>query len=131
MGSIKILLIEDDADDIELLEEALKQNNISYSLNVVMEGDKVTSYLNSVDSLPQVIVLDFNLPKLHGREILNILKSSDQFKKIPVVVLTTSAAKEDAEYALNLGASHFITKPTSMKDFSTTVTLITQSATNR
>ena len=125
---LKILLIEDDADDIELLEEAFKENKILYDLNVVMEGDKVASYLNSVDSLPQVIVLDFNLPKLHGREILNILKSSHQFKNVPVVVLTTSAAKEDADYALNLGAKHFITKPTSMKDFSKTVSLITESA---
>lgn len=124
----KILLIEDDADDIELLEEAFRENKISYDLDVVMEGDKVAPYLNSVDTLPQVIVLDFNLPKLHGREILNILKSSSNFKNVPVVVLTTSAAKEDVEYALNLGAKHFITKPTSLKDFSNTVNLIAGSA---
>jgi CheY-like chemotaxis protein len=124
----KILLIEDDEDDIELLEEALKENKVPYSLDVVMEGDKVTHYFNTVKTLPQVIVLDFNLPKLHGREILHIIKSTHHLKDVPVVVLTTSAAKEDAEYALRLGAKHFITKPTSMKDFSKTVELIKQSA---
>ncbi len=124
----KILLIEDDADDIELLEEALKENNIQYTLDVVMEGDKVIPYLDNPGKLPQVIVLDFNLPKLHGREILNILKSSLHFKHVPIIVLTTSAAKEDSDFALKMGAAHFITKPTSMKDFSHTVHLITQSA---
>lgn len=124
----KILLIEDDIDDIELLEEALKENQIDYELDVVMEGDKVIHYLDSVESLPEVIVLDFNLPKLHGREILHMIKSTNHLKHLPVVVLTTSTSKEDIDFALRMGALHFITKPTSMKDFTTTVNLITASA---
>lgn len=125
---LKILLIEDDADDIDLLEEAFRENKISYNLDVIMQGDQVTSYLSNVDSLPQVIVLDFNLPKLHGREVLNLIKSFPKIKEIPVVVLTTSTAREDKEYALNNGAAHFITKPTSIQEFRNAVNLITGSA---
>ena len=125
---LQILLIEDDADDIDLLEEAFRENKISYNLDVIMQGDKVTPYLSNVDSLPQVIVLDFNLPKLHGREVLNLIKTSPVVSDIPVVVLTTSTAREDMEFALNNGAAHFITKPTSIQEFRNAVNLITESA---
>jgi CheY-like chemotaxis protein len=122
--TLKILLIEDDADDIELLEEAFKINHVAYELQVIMEGDKVAPYITQNRNSPEVIVLDFNLPRVHGREILKMIKSSPDFKNIPLVVLTTSAAKEDIEYSLNLGADHFITKPTSLEGFADTVAVI-------
>lgn len=122
--SLKILLIEDDADDIELLEEAFKINDISYELQVIMEGDKVAPFITQNKNLPQIIVLDFNLPRVHGREILKMIKSSGDFKNIPLIVLTTSAAKEDIEYSLKMGADHFITKPTSIDGFANTVATI-------
>lgn len=124
----KILLIEDDADDIELLEEALMDNEIAHDLDIIMQGDKVMPHLNSSSGLPHIIILDFNIPKLHGKEILHLIKSSERFNKIPLIVLTTSAAKEDMDYALKLGAAHFITKPTSIADFNTTVQTIVHTA---
>jgi len=121
---LRILLIEDDADDIELLEEALTDNNISYSLEVIMQGDKVVPYLEKCNIFPDIIILDFNIPKLHGRDILKIIKASGSFSDIPLIVLTTSKAKEDIEYALSSGAAHFITKPTTISDFNTAVKII-------
>jgi CheY-like chemotaxis protein len=122
--NLRILLIEDDADDIELLEEALTDNKISYELDVIMQGDKVVPYLDKCNIFPDIIILDFNIPKLHGREILKIIKTSGTFKKIPLIVLTTSKAKEDIDYALSYGADHFITKPTTIVDFNITVNTI-------
>ena len=125
--NLKILLIEDDADDIELLEEAFKVNNVKYQVKIIMEGDKVAPYMATCKNLPDVIVLDFNLPRVHGKEILRMLKSSPPFRDIPLIVLTTSSAKEDIEYALNLGADHFITKPTSIDGFANAVSIISGS----
>ena len=125
---INILLIEDDADDIELLEEALKSNKISYQLTSIKEGDKVMSYLRADILVPDIIVLDFNLPKLHGREILSLIKSSEKFGTVPLVVLTTSASKEDISFAKDMGANHYITKPTSINDFNRAVATIVETA---
>ncbi|MFT3909292.1 MAG: response regulator [Ferruginibacter sp.] len=122
--NLKILLIEDDADDIELLEEAFRVNGIDYSIEIITEGDKVAPFVSAAKDLPEVIVLDFNLPRVHGKEILKMLKSSSRFSEIPVIVLTTSAAKEDVEYALTMGADHFITKPTSLDGFTNAVNTI-------
>ena len=127
---IQIFLIEDDADDIELLEVSLKDNNVEYKMDVVMEGDKVQEYLRNCKRLPNIIVMDFNLPRVHGREIIKQIKSNEDFKKIPLVVLTTSTAKEDIEYSYKMGADSFITKPTTIQGFNATVGSIVQLAGN-
>ncbi|MEO5967896.1 MAG: response regulator [Ferruginibacter sp.] len=123
---LKILLIEDDVDDIELLELALNGNNVKYTLDVVMEGDLVYPYMNKSEKLPEIIILDFNLPKVHGRDVLKQIKSSEKFCKIPLVVLTTSSSKDDVEFAYLLGASKFITKPTTLEDFNSAITAIVE-----
>ena len=125
---IRIFLIEDDADDIELLEVSLKDNNVDYDIEVVMEGDKVQNYLQNCKKLPNIIVMDFNLPRVHGREIIKQIKSNEDFRKIPLIVLTTSTAKEDIEYSYKMGADTFITKPTTIQGFNATVGAIVQLA---
>lgn len=127
---IRIFLIEDDADDIELLEVSLKDNNVEYNIDVVMEGDKVQDYLKNCEKLPHVIVMDFNLPRVHGREIMKQIKSHEDFRNIPLLVLTTSTAKEDIEYSYKMGANCFITKPTTIQGFNATIGTIVQLATN-
>jgi CheY-like chemotaxis protein len=127
---IRIFLIEDDADDIELLEVSLKDNNIEYNLDVVMEGDKVQGYLENCIKMPHIIVMDFNLPRVHGREIIKQIKSNENFRDIPLIVLTTSTAKEDVEYSYQMGANSFITKPTTIQGFNATVGTIVQLAIN-
>jgi CheY-like chemotaxis protein len=127
---IQIFLIEDDADDIELLEVSLKDNKVNYSMDVVMEGDKVQDYLTNCKKLPNIIVMDFNLPRVHGREIIKQIKSHAEFRNIPLLVLTTSTAKEDIEYSYKMGADSFITKPTTIQGFNATVGAIIQLAGN-
>jgi len=127
-NAINILLIEDDTDDIELLEEALKSNRVAYQLTSIKEGDRVMAHLLADKQIPDIIVLDFNLPKLHGREILSQIKSSEKYGAVPVVVLTTSASKEDISFAKDMGANHYITKPTSISDFNRAVATIVETA---
>ncbi len=128
-AGIRIFLIEDDADDIELLEVSLKDNQVDYNIEVVMEGDKVLDYIKNCQNLPHVIVMDFNLPRVHGREIIKQIKANNEFRNIPLIVLTTSTAKEDIEYSYQMGADSFITKPTTIQGFNATVGMIVQLAT--
>lgn len=127
---LNILLIEDDIDDIELLEEALNGNNVTYNLEVVMEGDLVFTHINTSQNLPEIIILDFNLPKVHGRDVLKQIKLSEKFNKIPLVVLTTSSSKDDIDYAYSLGANKFITKPTTLEEFNEAISLIVECSQN-
>lgn len=121
MSRISILLVEDDPDDIELMQEALKDNQIDFSLHTINHGDQVLSYLEVCKKFPEVIVLDLNLPKLHGREVLGRLKESDKFRDIPVVILTTSSSVKEKEFCISLGASSFISKPSTVDGFNNTV----------
>src|SRR4051812_46509726 len=97
---LNILLVEDDQDDIDLLQEILIDHNIDFILDYVREGDKVLPHLEACKVLPNIIVLDLNLPKMHGKDILVKVKSSPVFKNIPVAILTTSSAKKDVEFCM-------------------------------
>src|ERR1700755_165851 len=101
MSAISILLVEDDPDDIELMQEALKDNNIEFNMQSISQGDHVLPHLQLSKNFPEIIVLDLNLPKLHGREVLIRLKESEKFKDIPVVILTTSSSLKEKEFCLN------------------------------
>lgn len=122
--SLDILLIEDDIDDIDLLKDALNEKEVSYQMEVIMEGDKVYSYLESVEDLPEIIVMDLNLPKIGGKEILMEIKSSFTFTEIPIIVLTTSSAKEDIDYCNSMGISKYITKPATIEGWDATINSI-------
>ena len=119
-----ILLIEDDHDDIYLLESALADNSVAYRMDTICEGDKVQPYLHDNGDIPDIIVLDFNLPKKHGRDVLKDIKSNDRYKDVPLIVLTTSSAKEDRDYSYKMGAKHFVTKPSNLQGFNKTVEII-------
>ena len=77
---MKILLIEDDLDDIELLQEALSSRSVPYNMEIVNDGGEAINYIRSCVDCPDVIILDFNLPKVHGREIILEIKSIASFK---------------------------------------------------
>jgi CheY-like chemotaxis protein len=121
MSAISILLVEDDPDDIELMQEALKDNNIEFNLHSISQGDGVLPHLQLSKNFPEIIVLDLNLPKMHGRDVLQRLKESDLFKDIPVVILTTSSSLKEKEFCLNAGASSFISKPSTVDGFNNTI----------
>jgi CheY-like chemotaxis protein len=114
--SIQVLLIEDDYEDVELFGDILNDLTTDYSLQVIKDGGELENYLQQENILPHVIVMDFNLPKIHGREILKLIKTNDLYIDIPVVVLTTSSAPEDKQYALDMGAIRYFVKPNSPKE---------------
>jgi CheY-like chemotaxis protein len=121
MNQLSILLIEDDPDDVELMQEALKNAKIDYSMKVLGEGNTVLPYLELCKNFPSVIVLDLNIPKLHGREVLHLLKNSMRFQDIPVAVLTTASSQKEQEICISAGADIFITKPSTVEGFTKTV----------
>jgi len=120
---VKILLIEDNPGDIRLTQEAFKEASINTtSLEVVTDGVEALHYLYQEApyesaSMPDLILLDLNLPKLDGREVLQRIKSDDKLKKIPVIILTTSKAEEDILKSYNLHVNCYITKPIDFDDF--------------
>jgi len=125
---IRILVVEDDLDDILLLETALTDNQVPYNIDVIMQGDRLMPHLEMADNAPDIIILDFNLPVKHGREILSEIRNNNRFNTIPIIVLTTSSAKEDIEYSYRMGAKKFITKPTSLSGFTDLVNNICEYA---
>jgi len=125
---MKIFLIEDDLDDVELLEEALRTNDIPFELDVAKDGGAAVAYIRNAAIPPDIIVLDFNLPKIHGKDVLIELRSTPLFKNIPLLILTTSSAKEDIEYSYKHGANKYLIKPTSIKQIKDTVDVIVELA---
>ena len=125
---LSILLVEDDPDDIELMHDALKDNNIPFMLETIKQGDAVLPYLEKANAHPDVIVLDLNLPKMHGREVLKGIKTNPGIAHIPVVILTTSSAKKEIDYCIQNGATQYLIKPVTIEGFNETVSSIVKVA---
>ncbi|MEZ0541597.1 response regulator [Fibrella arboris] len=118
---VRILLVEDDEDDITFFELALKKQSIATQLITLTDGDQVMPYLTGTSEHPDLMVLDLNLPKLPGRDVLTQVKQSPVGQDIPVVILSTSSAQEDNDFCLAHGADRFLTKPTSLTSLSTMI----------
>ncbi|MEP7153271.1 MAG: response regulator [Nitrospira sp.] len=119
---IEILLVEDNPGDVRLTIEALKEAKVINNLTVIKDGVEALAYLRrqgqyAKAARPHLIVLDLNLPKKDGREVLADIKAHDSLKRIPVVVLTTSQAEEDVLKTYNLHANCYITKPVDLDQF--------------
>jgi CheY-like chemotaxis protein len=113
-----ILMADDDADDRLLASEALEESKLAYSLEFVTDGVELLEYLTSKGDyeakpkpLPGIILLDLNMPRMDGLEVLKKIKKDRRLRLIPVVVLTTSSAEEDLIRSYSLGAASFLTKP--------------------
>ena len=122
MKAIEILYVEDNPGDVRLTQEALKSNKMSNNLHVVVDGVDALAFLRKEGKYadaprPDLILLDLNLPKKDGREVLTEIKEDEEFKRIPVVILTTSQDEEDVIKAYNNYANCYITKPVSFDDF--------------
>lgn len=119
---VNILLIEDNSGDIWLTREAFKQSDKNVTLEVVMDGVEAYNYLKKKvpyqdKPLPDLILLDLNLPKWDGRDVLEKVKTDEDLKHIPVIILTTSNAKKDVINCYKLYANCFITKPVDYESF--------------
>jgi chemotaxis family two-component system response regulator Rcp1 len=126
MEGIEILLVEDNPGDVRLTREALRDGKIVNSLHVAEDGVDALAFLrregkhrNAVR--PELILLDLNLPKKDGREVLAEIKADEDLKRIPVVVLTSSQAEQDIVKSYNLHANCYVTKPVDLDQFITVV----------
>jgi two-component system response regulator len=120
--SVEILLVEDNPGDVRLAKEALRDSKIHNTLRVVDDGVEAIAFLNkegkyAKETRPDLVLLDLNLPKKDGREVLAEIKKDDVLKRIPVVILTSSRNEEDVMKTYNLHANCYITKPIDMKRF--------------
>lgn len=123
---VRILLVEDNPGDVRLTMEAFKDGKVGNPMDVVKDGVEALAYLGQEGAyrdkpLPDLILLDLNLPRMDGREVLAAIKADDRLKRIPVVVLTTSAAEQDVQKSYSLQASCFITKPVDFNKFAEVV----------
>lgn len=121
-AAVKILLIEDNPGDVRLTQEAFKEAKRSITLDVVMDGVEAIKYLFRKEeyaekSTPDLILLDLNLPKMDGREVLEIVKSDENLRRIPVIVLTTSDADQDILKSYNLHVNCYLNKPVDFDKF--------------
>lgn len=119
---LNILLVEDDPSDVLLTKKALAQAGIAESLNVARDGVEALEFLrregqDSAAKRPDLILLDLNMPRMDGREFLQVVKADKNTKRIPVVVLTTSDSQVDVEQSYDLHANCFITKPVNYDQF--------------
>ena len=119
---IEVLLVEDDPGDELMTREAFEDNKIRNTLHVVRDGEEALDFLyrrgaHTSAPRPDLILLDLNLPKYDGREVLQVIKSDDELAHIPVVVLTTSSAEEDILRSYRLHANAYVTKPVDLDQF--------------
>ncbi len=126
---ITILMADDDQDDCLLVKEAFSENNFEDEIRFVADGEDLMDYLYrrgkfaepASAPLPDLILLDLNMPRKDGREALREIKSSRDFRHIPIIVLTTSHEQDDIIRSYRVGANSFITKPSSFEELLTLV----------
>jgi len=119
---MQILLVEDNPADIRLTREALREGRFQNHLTIVTDGEEALDFLYGRGKFvraprPDLVLLDLNLPKKDGREVLQIVKNDPQLRRIPVIVLTTSKAERDVTGAYDQHANAFISKPLDFDDF--------------
>lgn len=121
----EILLVEDNPDDVELTRLAFEEAQVANTLTVVRDGAEALDYLfargryadRHPQDLPSLVLLDLNLPKLDGREVLQAIRNDERTRSLPVVVLTTSAEPFDVEASYTLGVNSYIQKPVDFNQF--------------
>jgi len=113
-----ILYADDDSDDVTWVSEACKNLDLNWDIAFVSNGREVMEFLHETQThTPSLVVLDLNMPEMDGRQTLQQIKNSDLYKNIPVVIVTTSGNKMDKEVCKRLGASLYLTKPDSYREW--------------
>lgn len=126
-NAVPILVADDDVEDCQMIREALAESRLLNDIHFVHDGEQLLSFLHERHSdskpeknlLPGLILLDLNMPRMDGREVLKELKKHPHLQRIPIIVLTTSQADEDIVKSYNLGANSFITKPVEFQNLVT------------
>lgn len=125
----RILLVEDNEDDIELVELAMQSGNIANQLDIVRDGEEALDYIfckgkyenRSCDDLPALILLDLNLPKINGHEVLKAIRENEKTSLIPVTIFTSSSQEKDIIESYKLRANSYIQKPVDFEKFRGTI----------
>jgi CheY-like chemotaxis protein len=125
---VRILLVDDDQGDVLITTEALSRTKLLHELHVVRDGEEALRFLHQTDEhagaeRPDLVLLDLNLPRVDGREVLADVKADPQLRSIPVVVLSTSEAEEDIVRSYDLHANAYVSKPV---DFEAFVRIVSQ-----
>ncbi|MEU4156404.1 response regulator [Actinoplanes sp. NPDC026670] len=117
----RILLVDDSPDDVALTLRALKKNNITNTVDIASDGEEAIRYLfpadGQPDALPALVLLDLNMPKVTGLEVLRHIRDDPRTRYLPVVVLTTSTEERDIVNTYDLGANSFVRKPVAFDEF--------------
>jgi len=119
---LEILMVEDNPGDVRLTQEAFRDANLNVRLHVAFDGVEAMAFLRHEETYahvprPDMILLDLNLPKMDGREVLERIKKDDDLKTIPTVILTTSEAESDILRSYQLQANCYLTKPIALESF--------------
>jgi two-component system, chemotaxis family, response regulator Rcp1 len=121
LRSLKILVVEDSASDVRLIREALKESPIAVQVIVAHDGVEAMDYMHQAELglavLPDMVLLDLNLPRKNGREVLAEIKGSPHMRQIPVLVMTSSHSDEDIDEVYSLNANCYITKPGDLDEY--------------
>jgi two-component system, chemotaxis family, response regulator Rcp1 len=128
-SAIEILLVEDNPADVRLTQEALRESKLSNRLHAVGDGEQALRFLrregeHAESPRPDLVLLDLNLPRLSGREVLAMVKADPDLRRIPVIVLTTSEAEEDIVRSYDLHANAYVRTPVDFHQFTDVVRLI-------
>jgi CheY-like chemotaxis protein len=114
---MRILLVEDSLADVELTLDALGDAKVANHVTVIRDGAAALEHLRATKDAPDLVILDLNLPRLTGHEVLAAMQADQSMRRIPVAVLTTSSAESDVEKTYDLGANCFLTKPVEIEQF--------------
>jgi chemotaxis family two-component system response regulator Rcp1 len=121
MKAMQMLLVEDSASDIRLVREALKETGVPVQLTIKRDGEEALQYLRQAEkgraNWPDLVLLDLNLPRRNGREVLAEVKSAPGLRQIPVLVMTSSQSDDDVNDCYALNANGYITKPSDLNDY--------------
>ncbi|WBB81196.1 response regulator [Micromonospora sp. WMMD882] len=125
-GPVRILVVDDDPGDVLMIEEALEDSDVDKVIDVVNDGQEAMEFLrregrHTDAKRPDVILLDLNMPRMDGRQVLGEVKSDEDLRTIPIVVLTTSNADTDIVGSYTLQANAYVTKPIDLDDFNDVV----------
>jgi CheY-like chemotaxis protein len=115
--TFQIALVEDNPGDVYLIQEALREQSIPYSLELFQDAEGIFDRLKSGEKAPDLILLDLNLPKIEGLDVLKVLRNLPGLDEVPIGVLTSSQSPLDKVKATSSGANRFIQKPTSLDEF--------------
>jgi DNA-binding response OmpR family regulator len=114
---VDIVLIEDDSGQVELTRRAFRQHNLENVIEVIQDGAAALEFFKRNNARPRLILLDLKLPKVSGIELLRYLKSDAHWRRVPVIILTTSSKDVDMQTCYELGANSYIVKPIAFREF--------------